>query len=295
MNNNLLNFGFEDELVRVVNKDGDPWFVGVDVCRCLDIKEAHRSLDALTEDEKDRHTMTTPGGAQSMTIVSEAGLFRLVFNSRKPIAEKFKRWLAHEVLPALRKTGRYELPSAYKPDEGLLAEIAQWRERALADPRFALEKVRTAQRLYGKARARLVWELLGLLKVPELAEPSPLQDSFACLRQLLGYELKGGITVRDAVEVALDGVKEYAELLKSNGIRERRNPDGFFVAISHPQVQDIFLETEWATGRWRHALCGLPGVRVPEPSQMRFGRDIYRGVFVPDRYLDDRLPRRAIA
>ena len=140
-----------------------------------------------------------------------------------------------------------------------------------------------------------MWEQLGLLKVPELAEPSPLEDSFACLRHLLGYALQGGVTVRDAIEVAMDGLDTYTALLQSNGIRVRENPIGFFVAASHPQVQDIFLDTEWATGRWRYALRGLPGVKgLPDKvQQMRFGSTIYHGVFVPERYLDDRFPRRA--
>jgi prophage antirepressor-like protein len=289
--NSLLNSAFENDLVRVITKDDDePWFVASDVLRCLDLRN-NTSLDALDEDEKGTHTMGTPGGNQRVTVISEAGLFRLVFNSRKPIAEKFKRWLAHEVLPALRKTGKYELARA--KDEGILGELAQWRERALADPRFALEKVRTAQRLYGKARARLVWEQLGLLRVPELPQPSPLEDSFACLRHLLGWTLRPSINVRDTIEAALDGDDASALFLQASGIRIRENPEGFFVANSHPQVQDIFLDTEWNGGRFRHALRGLPG--GTQAMTMRYGFDVYRGTFVPERYLDDRYPRRAVA
>jgi hypothetical protein len=228
-----------------------------------------------------------------MTIVSEAGLFRLVFNSRKPIAEKFKRWLAHDVLPALRRTGTYSLPGAPKAEDAVMAQIAEWRERALADPRFALEKVRTALKLYGRPRARLVWEQLGLLKVPELPEPSPLQDSFDCLRHLLDYAFKPGIMIREAIELALDGDEANAIFLQANGIRVREDPDGFFVANSHPQVQEIFLNTVWSTGNWRHALRGLPG--GTKAMVMRFGYDSHRGTFVPERYLDGRFPRRAVA
>ncbi|MGC2632379.1 MAG: BRO family protein, partial [Rhodomicrobium sp.] len=241
------------------------------------------------------YTVGTPGGSQTMIIVSEAGLFRLVFTSRKPIAEKFKRWLAHEVLPAIRKTGKYVTPGAENRhgDEGLMADIAQWRERGLADPRFAMLMVDRAQRLYGKPRARLVWEMLGLLKVPSLPEPSPLQDSFACLRHLLGWTLKPGVLVRDAIEAALEGDEAHTAFLLGHGIRVREAPEGFFVANAHPQVQDIFLDTEWNCGRFRFALRGLPG--GTEAMRMRFGFNHYRGTFVPERYLDDRLPRRGAA
>ncbi len=218
----------------------------------------------------------------------------LCFRSDKPLAKDFRRWVTHEVLPAIRKTGKYATAGAENAPAHhslLLAEIAQWRERALADPRFALEKVRTAQRLYGKVRARLVWDQLGLLKVPELPEPSPLGDAFACLRHLLGWTLKPGILVRDAIRDALDGSDEYELFLKAHGMRTRERPQvGFFVANTHPQVQDIFLDTEWSKGQWPYALRKLPGAKVAD--KMRFGDQMHRGTFIPERYLDERFPSR---
>lgn len=291
----LLNFAFENELVRIITKEGEPWFVGIDVCRALEIEKEHQALDRLDSDERGTYSVGTPGGSQATIVISEAGLYRLVFTSRKPIAEKFKRWLAHEVLPALRKTGKYEAPGEKgRHAMTILDELVQWRERALQDPRFALEKVRTAQRLFGKARARIVWDQLGLLKVPELPQPSPLEDSFGCLRHLLGYTLKPGVLVRDAIECALEGDEEHELFLKGSGIRIRQEPNaGFFVANSHAQVQDIFLDTEWNCGRFRFALRGLPG--GAQAMVMRFGYDMHRGTFVPERYLDDRFPRRVVS
>lgn len=61
----------------------------------------------LDDDEKDTHTVSTPGGNQSMIIVSEAGLYSLILKSRKPEAKQFKRWITHEVIPSIRKTGGY--------------------------------------------------------------------------------------------------------------------------------------------------------------------------------------------
>lgn len=96
--------------VRVVDVNGEPWFVARDVCECLelDLASGARGLD---EDEKGLHTVQTPGGAQEMSIVSEAGLYSLILRSRKPEAKAFKRWITHEVLPAIRKHGGYLTPA----------------------------------------------------------------------------------------------------------------------------------------------------------------------------------------
>ena len=147
--NTLLNFAFENGLVRVIPKEDGPRFVLTDVCRALEISNSRDMASRLDEDEKGVAIVDTLGGNQSTIVISEAGLYRLVFTSRKPIAEKFKRWLAHEVLPALRKTGSYSLPGTPKPEENLLAEISQWRERALADP-----AVRAGEGAHGAAALR---------------------------------------------------------------------------------------------------------------------------------------------
>lgn len=102
---------FEGEhLVRTVVVDDDLQFVGLDVCRVLGIRDHTQALERLDEDERGRYTVPTPSGDQSMITITEPGVYRLVFTSRKPIAERFKRWLAHEVIPSIRKTGFYGHP-----------------------------------------------------------------------------------------------------------------------------------------------------------------------------------------
>lgn len=102
---------YKENPVRIIEKDGEPWFVAKDVCSILEIKEPHRSIKGLDEDEKGRHSMTTPGGEQELTMINEAGLYRLIFKSRKKEAEDFKRWVCHDVLPSIRKTGAYLAPN----------------------------------------------------------------------------------------------------------------------------------------------------------------------------------------
>lgn len=110
-------FSYGDWPVRVVTVDGDPWWVAKDVCDVLDIAESHRALAALDDDEKGRHSMTTPGGVQLLSVISEAGLYSLILRSRKPEAKAFKRWVTHEVIPSIRRTGSYGARPALTEDE----------------------------------------------------------------------------------------------------------------------------------------------------------------------------------
>lgn len=112
MENGILVFsqyGFGN--IRVIMQGGEPWFVAKDVCDCLelDLASGARGLD---DDEKALHTMQTPGGAQEMSIISEAGLYSLILRSRKHEAKAFKRWVTHDILPSIRKTGGYSAPSS---------------------------------------------------------------------------------------------------------------------------------------------------------------------------------------
>ena len=96
--------------VRAIMKDGEPWFVAADVCRALEIANNRDALTRLEQDEKGVALTDTPGGAQEVTIVNEPGLYALVLGSRKPEAKAFKRWVTHEVIPSIRKTGAYMTP-----------------------------------------------------------------------------------------------------------------------------------------------------------------------------------------
>lgn len=102
---------FNDRPVRIIEKDGDAWFVAKDVCDVLELSNPRTSLSLLDDDEKGVHSMDTLGGIQDMTTVNEPGLYSLILRSRKPGAKAFKRWITHEVLPSIRKTGAYLSPA----------------------------------------------------------------------------------------------------------------------------------------------------------------------------------------
>ena len=93
--------------IRTLTIDGEPWFVAADVCRALEIGNPSMTVERLDDDEKGISTIDTLGGKQRMTIINEPGLYSLVLSSRKPEAKAFKRWITHEVIPAIRKYGGY--------------------------------------------------------------------------------------------------------------------------------------------------------------------------------------------
>lgn len=108
MNNNLMIFeNPEFGAVRSILIDGEPWFVAADVCKALELEKTNRALSRLDDDEKGAHSVSTPGGRQRMSIISESGLYSLILGSRKPEARAFKRWITHEVIPSIRKHGVY--------------------------------------------------------------------------------------------------------------------------------------------------------------------------------------------
>jgi prophage antirepressor-like protein len=106
----LAPFAFEDHQVRVTtDEQGVPWFVAADLLAVLSLDR--KAMERLDDDERGVSSIHTPGGPQSMTTVNEPGLYSLVLGSRKPEAKRFKRWVTHEVLPTIRRTGRYAIPT----------------------------------------------------------------------------------------------------------------------------------------------------------------------------------------
>ena len=93
--------------IRTMTIEGEPWFVAADVCRALEIGNPSMAVERLDDDEKGISTIDTLGGKQRMTIINEPGLYSLVLSSRKPEAKAFKRWITHDIIPTIRKTGGY--------------------------------------------------------------------------------------------------------------------------------------------------------------------------------------------
>lgn len=133
--------------VRSLTMDGDPWFVGKDVASALGYRDSVNALKAHVDVEDKRGwQITTPKGQQQATIINESGLYSLILSSKLPDAKKFKRWVTSEVLPAIRKTGRFPMDGPVDrltPDDYIRAAsiVAKCNDRRLP---VALKLLETA-------------------------------------------------------------------------------------------------------------------------------------------------------
>lgn len=160
-------FDFEETAVRVQLVDDEPWWVANDVCDVLELeKKGSHNLGPLEEDEKQMLPLMTSGGVQHMWMISESGLYSLIFRSRKEKARRFRKWVTSEVLPSIRKHGRYELPDlpSGTPLENALAEHDLVKASKL-DERLGL--LRQYTRHFGPTKGRRMWMALGLPTLPE--------------------------------------------------------------------------------------------------------------------------------
>ncbi|MBO9332912.1 hypothetical protein GHR37_27600 [Achromobacter xylosoxidans] len=111
-------FNFGEHPVRVVVREGEPWFVATDVCAALDYKNTSKAVaDHLDPDERSNEQLDRSRMGSKAVIINESGLYALVLRSRKPEARKFAKWVTSEVLPQIRKTGAY-LPKEFAVNPG---------------------------------------------------------------------------------------------------------------------------------------------------------------------------------
>ncbi len=124
--------------LRTVMIEGQPWWVAKDVCEILEHTNSRMAVDRLDDDEKGVSIVDTLGGPQEMQVVNEPGLYALIMTSRKPEAKDFRRWITHEVIPSIRKTGSYGSPST--PTEALLMAV-----QIMAKQEAQLREIQDAQ------------------------------------------------------------------------------------------------------------------------------------------------------
>lgn len=235
--NELQVFDFRGQSVRTVIRDREPWLVAKDVCDVLGLGNPRTSLALLEDDEKGVHSMDTPGGSQEMTIVSEAGLYSLILRSRKPEAKEFKRWVTHEVLPALRKHGAYMTPETIErtltnPDFiiRLATELKQEQEKRKAlEAQVAIDRPKTifADAVSESKTSILVGDLAKLIK--QNGVKIGQKRLFAWLREN-GWLMKSGssknMPTQKAMEQKLFEIKE----------RTIAAPDGHIIISKTPKV-----------------------------------------------------------
>lgn len=192
MTNTLANmavFNFDDAQVRTVVKDGEAWFVAKDVCNVLGISNSRNVTARMDEDERDSvHVVDAIGRNRQTTVISEAGLYKLIFASEKPEAKRFKRWVTHDVLPAIRKQGFYSMLT----DEKLL-EVAYDRclhnedHQTLEFQLFKMQDELAIQRW--KAMEEVIW--------PKRFDYMHYEDADREIEDLWGADMKGAMKAKE--------------------------------------------------------------------------------------------------
>jgi len=110
--NKITSWNYDDQLVRSLVHNGEPWFVGKDIASSLGYKDTVNALkEHVDNEDKDIIKIMTTSGIQNAVVINESGLYSLIFGSKLETARQFKRWVTSEVLPAIRKTGSYTKPT----------------------------------------------------------------------------------------------------------------------------------------------------------------------------------------
>lgn len=238
---------FESHEVRVVLRDGDPWFVAADVARVLGYEVASKLTRRLDEADKGIHLVDTLGGVQQMSIVSESGLYEAVVRSDVSRARPFRRWVTHEVLPAIRKTGSYSTaPSLEGP--ALMAAALIEAEKTL--------KALTAQ-------------------VVSLVPRAEVADAFLTARGDFSVADAAKALCRSGITVGRDRLFDY---LHSIGWVFRGRGDGRWHAAQSA------VNASWVcvlAQSHRHPVTGVTVVDVPQVRVTPKGLDRLRVVLEP--------------
>lgn len=218
MNNEIRKFDFRGASLRTLTDEaGEPWFVAKDVCDILEISNPSDALKRLDDDERSRFNLGRQG---ETNIVNEAGLYVLVLGSRKPEAHEFKRWVTHEVLPQIRRTGGYIPASETDDDMTILAKAVMIGQRTMeAQKRKIASQQSRIVELEPKARfADAVAASDGTCLVGELAKMLRQngmdigQNRLFRLLQADGYLGKSGsnrnVPTQRAMDIGLFRIKE---------------------------------------------------------------------------------------
>lgn len=156
-------------MVRVIDHKQAPWFAAPDVCKILALANVSQAVTRL---DKDEVTLISNEGSPgpALNIISEAGVYQLAFTSRKPVAHRFRRWLAHDVIPSIRKNGFYAIPDTeiIQPSPTEHRPFPDWPMEELRTKRGIVDMYRM---LYGPMSAQWISPQMGFPPPPiELVE-----------------------------------------------------------------------------------------------------------------------------
>lgn len=205
MNQLTKVFMYGSAVVRTVTVEGEPWFVAKDIADVLEFSETSAMTRYLDDDEKTNLSIRQDGSnlTTNITTISESGLYSAILRSRKPEARAFKRWVTHEVIPSIRKTGMYATDSL------------------LDDPELMLK---TVTRLTEERRARLAAEAL-------LVEQAPKVEAFDTFLSADGAQTMGDVAkaLHLGRNILYARLRKACVLMDGNAPYQRYMKAGYFV------------------------------------------------------------------
>lgn len=188
--------------IRAIDKGGTFWFCAKDICDALTVVNYRDAVSVmLDDDEMGVEIFDTPGGPQKMIIVNESGLYTLIFRSNKPRAREFRKWVTNEVLPTLRRTGRYEMPRVYpvqtddpplKWIKGILSVRVTWLiEQGCFSERLYKHLKHTGRLLVVKRACKNTPAMISLNSLPHDIKQRAIHAYANYRPQITKLELKG--------------------------------------------------------------------------------------------------------
>lgn len=275
--NDMQVFDFEDNAVRVIEIDGEPWFVAADVARILEYRDAFNATRYLDDDESDtlkQSTRSANGVEQEreIKIINESGLYHLIILSKKPEAKKFRKWVTAEVLPSIRKTGMYVEPGRIEPPKD---EASYLPDRTFQQ---WINLIRETRLLYGRAAARDVWAKSPLPAPNEKVfnvRPSEFDEESG--KEALQLILRSA--TNDGVVEDLIRRRDEAAMRKA-GVRPFVKDGQNWLSIACVCFRQAVKGTAFENGGLSRALLCLPGAFLLNKT-MRFGNNVVRPVVVP--------------
>ena len=201
MRTEITTHTFGDITLRGFMDDNDnPFFVAADVAAALDYRDAANMTRLLAEDEiGGTRLVSTLGGEQNMTVITESGLYRAIFKSTKPEAENFRLWVFRKVLPSIRKTGGYHVTIPREQFNDMMST-------AIKGP--AIDRIRLQQSEIDLSLKRATNRQMAL---ENRVEVNNLKERIAILERKVDRLREGGLKVKEQYEILLGG-KRYAYL-----------------------------------------------------------------------------------
>lgn len=299
MSREIMEFQFHQAMIRIVDRDSQVWFVASDVAQALGYRDALNLARWLDEDEKGTQIVSTPGGKQDLTIISESGLYHALLKSRRAEARPFRRWVTEEVLPTIRRTGGYRIPGVLReiPEDEI--QGAERLSRLMAPYLRIFTKSRMRGEVLRAALAKTMLDVHGIdldlvLPIPRDGDPLPGAEAGMSIESLAGEfyftlcaaTLPNGKTVGQTIARVAKMIsapdRQDEKSLSAFGLMVKLREGVPFLAlpVRHPPLAKLLQGSRWSeNGSWRDPLRKLPTVETRVTHFRQFG--VARAYWIP--------------